>query len=69
MKTCEIFLMIDEFGNYTINEDEYELDPGNLDGSRTRVVRILVDVPLPVVTTVRAVVPDWDTKSILETEG
>jgi hypothetical protein len=57
MQECEIFLAVDAEGTYIVNADESELDFGELSGA-VRIVRIVLNVPLPTTTTVKAALPD-----------
>lgn len=65
MKTFEVFLLIDEDGDYATGHDRdsaveaYENNIGSLDGSLThRIVQINVTASLPVPAVVAITVPD-----------
>jgi hypothetical protein len=57
MKECELFLLIDEDGDYVIATDMDDLDSSNLANGATRLVRVILNVPLPTATVVTATIP------------
>ncbi len=66
MQECEVFLMVDADGNYVVGSDtdqlaeRYSDDIGNDDATPRRIVKLVVNVPLPKVSTcaVNVTIPD-----------
>ncbi len=57
-KACdvEIFVAVDESGDHIVASDRDDLDLSSL-GDSTRIVRVVLTVPLPVLVTLKGVVP------------
>jgi hypothetical protein len=54
MIEVEVFILVDSDGAYIVKEDQSELDPGELAEGPTRLIRVVLTVPVPKVTTVTA---------------
>lgn len=51
---CELYLMIDENGKYTVATDVDDLDPGNHDDAKMmKIVKVIVSVTLPTMQTIK----------------
>lgn len=62
--TCEVWLIVDEDGDYACGrdrdsaEEQYRDEIGTEPGSCLRVIRLMVDVPVPKPTEVSCTLPE-----------